>query len=136
MITLEQYFRGRSHTPDQEVAAVELLSCVNPMIDDYRKSTGRDIHINPKTDSMISGTTEGGFRLPDCAQGAPSSTHKILDGLFAGVDVYDPDNMFDMWIGKSLLEEYNLYREHPDHTKTWCHLQTKKPKSGCRTYLP
>lgn len=131
MITLVQYFRGRPHTPVQEEAALELLSRVNCLIAEYRL-TGEDVPINKMTGSMISGLTEGGFRLPDCVQGSQFSSHKEAKG----VDVYDPENKLDNWITRKMLEKYNLWREHPDKTEHWVHLTTRPPKSGCRTFLP
>ena len=94
MITLNQYFIGRPHTPVQEAAAQELLERVNGLIGAYIEATGKDIPINPHTNSMISGLTEGGFRLPECAQGASMSSHKEAKG----VDITDPKNEFDAWI--------------------------------------
>lgn len=119
-------------TPVQEAAAQELLSRVNGLIGAYIEATGRDVPINPHTNSMISGLTEGGFRLPDCVQGASLSSHKEAKG----VDINDPKNELDAWITRSTLEKFDLYREHPDHTIDWCHLTTRPPKSGCRTFLP
>ena len=131
MITIAQYFIGRPHTPVMEEAAKELLARVNALIDDYRQATGKEIAINPHTDSMISGLTEGGFRLPDCKQGASLSSHKEAKG----VDIWDVGNALDTWITRKVLEKHNLYREHPDQTPLWVHLTTRPPKSGCRTFL-
>lgn len=114
-----------------EEAAKELLERVNALIDDYRQSTGKDVPINPHTGSMISGRTEGGFRLPDCAQGASFSSHKEAKG----VDIYDPNNELDNWITQKILKKHDLYREHPSQTLTWLHLSTRPPKSGCRTFI-
>lgn len=53
-----------------------------------------------------------------------------------GVDVSDPDNMSDREISDELLEQYGLYREEPESTDTWVHLQIRAPKSGHRTFRP
>lgn len=37
---------------------------------------------------------------------------------------------------KSLLVKWDLYLEHPDYTKQWCHLQMFPPKSGRRVFIP
>ena len=130
-ITLEQYFRGRPHSPVQEEAALELLAKVNCLLDEFRLSGG-EVPINPHTNSMISGLTEGGFRLPDCVQGSKFSSHKEAKG----VDITDPKNELDAWITRKVLEKYNLYREAEQYTQKWVHLQTRVPKSGCRSFLP
>lgn len=132
MITINQYFRGREHTPQQESDAVELLSRVNSLLHEYTLKTGQDVQENPHTNSMVSGETEGGFRLPDCPQGAIHSSHKEAKA----VDVYDPENKIDAWVNDAILEHFGLYREHPDYTDTWCHLTTRAPGSGHRTFIP
>ena len=147
MITADQYFKGREHSAEQETLADDLLSRVNALIAKYEKDTGNEVPQHSHTNSRIapagskdldqvSGIHEGGFRFPDCPQGSLHSSHKILDGKGAGVDVYDPDNEFDDWITDEVLEEFGLYREHPDSTDTWCHLTNRSPNSGHRTFFP
>lgn len=143
MITLDQYFIGRSHSAEQESSAVNMLSLVNALLARYATETGVEVQEHAHTNSMIapagsqgfdsvSGKTEGGFRLPDCPQGAPNSSHKQAKA----VDVYDPDNAIDDWITDDILASAGLYREHPDSTPTWCHLTTRAPGSGHRTFYP
>ena len=132
MITIEQYFRGRAHSPDQETNALNLLSKVNPLLYEYTKQTGEEVQINKMTGNCISGLTEGGFRLPDCPQGAVHSSHKEA----RAVDVYDPYNHIDDWLTDAILEKFGLYREHPGSTEHWAHLTDKAPGSGHRTFLP
>ena len=132
MITVEQYLRSREHSPDQATNALNLLSKVNPLLYEYSKQTGEDVEINKFTGNCISGLTEGGFRLPDCPQGALHSSHKEA----RAVDVYDPFNHIDHWLTDEILETHGLYREHPDKTEKWCHLSDKPPSSGHRTFYP
>ena len=132
MITVEQYFITRTHTLEQEYNAIDLLTRVNALMEEYTLSTGRSVPINKSTGSQISGATEGGFRLPTCTQGATNSSHKEAKA----VDVYDPDEGLDNWITRTILVKYDLYREHPDYTHGWCHLTTRQPKSGTRTFIP
>jgi hypothetical protein len=132
MITQDQYFLGREHSIEQSQNAITMLGRVNPILRRYESSTGRILPISPKTNSQISGTTNGGFRLPDCTEGAPNSSHKQA----RGVDVYDPDNAIDDWLTDTILEQFGLFREHPDSTPTWCHLTDRAPASGHRTFKP
>jgi hypothetical protein len=138
MITISQYFIGRPHTDEQEQAADKLLTLVNTLIVRYETETGRPVNTNPMTHSQISGVTEGGFREINCTQGAWYSSHKVLRGADggAGVDVFDPLNLLDHWINDDILEECDLYREHPDKTIGWCHLTDRSPPSGKRTFYP
>lgn len=63
-----------------------------------------------------------------------ASKSKHLTGQ--AIDLHDPTGSLDEWINDDILEEFDLYREHPDSTSTWTHLQTVPPKSGHRTYKP
>lgn len=144
MISNLQYFGGKPHTEGQEVFAARLLYRRNRLRMEWMRSTGRDCPIDPDTGTEISGSRhgqgDGGFRLPTATTGAVNSAHKEA----AAVDDYDPDNTFDTWLDEfelgggdnSKLAEYDLYREHPSATPGWCHLTTRAPGSGRRTYYP
>lgn len=131
-ITPEQYFQAKPHTAEQVGCALELLSKVNYLF--YK--LGYEPKTCPNTGTQISGSKggsgDGGFRLPTATTGAQNSSHKEAKG----VDVYDPDNWLDDHITDELLEECGLYREHPDSTPGWCHLTTRAPRSGMRTFFP
>lgn len=128
MITVEQYFGDKAHSPLQAENAGLLLDKVNKLI----AETDLPFPINPKTDSQISGHGDGGFRLPDSATGVAGSKHKQGHA----VDIYDPLNELDKYLDDRILTLYGLYREHPDSTSTWCHLQDIPPGSGKRTFFP
>lgn len=135
-LTVIQYFGPWVKHPDatdsRKDSGCNLVAAVNPLLARYESETGNHIKVNPATGSIVSGQTFGGFRPQSCPQGAPHSSHKQGQG----VDIYDPDNAFDKWITDEILEEFNLYREHPDSTDTWCHLTTRAPGSGHRTFWP
>lgn len=119
--------------------ATELCSAVTGLMIEA-EADGVICPINPVTNTQVSGTLYGGFRPPDCPEGAPHSAHKVAKA----VDVYDPLNALDDYIdlyetpngGNTLLEKYGLYREHPSKTVHWCHLSIKAPPSGHRTFYP
>lgn len=82
-------------------------------------------------------TISSGFRSEEHNKrvgGSETSLHK----LFAAVDILDPDS----WIAKILveksflLEELDLYMEHPKYTKGYVHLQIFPPKSRRRIFPP
>ena len=56
--------------------------------------------------------------------------------LILAVDIFDPKNEIDGAITDQLLIAHELYREHPAATKGWCHLTTRAPHSGNRSFLP
>lgn len=135
MITLTDYFGPyKTHpdaTPERWQAADELLGRVNRLLE-RADEAGLHIWDNPVTGSEVSGRINGGFRPQDCPEGALHSSHK--EGK--AVDIYDPANSLDTWITDELLEELGLYREHPEATPHWCHLTTRAPGSGNRTFHP
>ena len=52
------------------------------------------------------------------------------------VDVYDPAGALDGWLTDDKLVKFGLFREHPDDTPGWCHLQSVGPRSGNRVFVP
>jgi len=143
MLTLQNYFgRWINHpdaTAERKLNAVKLIAQVNRFVAEAQQS-GIMFHENINTESIVSGNEYGGFRPQSCPQGAANSSHK--EG--AGVDIFDPENKLDQWIdqfedgqrGNSVLEKFGLYREAPESTLHWCHLTTRAPDSGHRTFLP
>ncbi len=136
MITVEQYFGPWKDSPDATLErrrnAMRLLESVNPLLEAYI-ADGHELKMNPATGTLVSGETLGGFRPQSCQIGAPSSAHKQA----RAVDVYDPDGHLDLWLNdETRLVQFGLYREHPDATRSWCHLTDRPPGSGRRTFMP
>lgn len=154
MITLDEYFHDprsldeglqKPHFPHQEVAALDLLTRVNALIDEAEASARFKRIIDLDTGCEISGVHggagDGGFRAPTTTTGAGGSSHR--EGK--GVDAYDPGNLLDDWLSEfdkddgkenEMLAKHGLYREHPSKTEGWCHLTTRAPGSGKRTFMP
>lgn len=135
MITLSEYVGPHSDSPDwneeRQEAAVAMLDKVNDLLAEA-EAHGVLLDENPRTGSLVSGITFGGFRPQDCPQGAPHSAHK--EGR--AVDVYDPMGLLDKWITDALLARHGLYREAPVSTLGWSHLTDRAPGSGQRTFNP
>lgn len=135
MITLEQYFGAKDHTDEQAAAATGMLEKVNALID-WARLGGFMGAIDPDTGTQISGSKggsgDGGFRLSNAATGKPGSKHKLA----RAVDVYDPGDVLDRILADADLARFGLFREHPDDTPGWCHLQDLAPGSGNRTFKP
>ncbi len=134
-LSILDYFGNWFDHPDaineRILAAQELLDQVNALLIEA-EAHGVDLKINPRTKTYVSGETYGGFRPKDCPQGAATSSHKVG----RGVDIYDPDDALDRWITDAILQAHGLYREHPNDTKTWCHLTDRAPGSGARSFHP
>lgn len=141
MITAEQYFAavggpfGHGVTQEHRDNAAVLLRSVIPCLLEV-KSLGADLDVNPQTRCLIAGSRGGGFRsvMINSSQTLPRPNSTHLTG--EGVDIYDPDGDIDEALTDEILEKHGLYREHPSATRTWCHLQTRPPKSGRRSYYP
>lgn len=132
MITPEMYFGEKPHSAEEADAAADMLHLVNTLLQDV----GWDYPNDPDTGTPISGSKngagDGGFRLPDSATGKPKSQHKRAHAL----DVYDPRGELDELLTDEVLAAHGLYREHPNATPGWCHLQNVPPHSGKRTFYP
>ena len=136
MITLQDYFSDKPHPTEYNLNALTLLYRVNNLLAAYTTDTGKLPQINPITGSQVSGSKggDGGFRLPTSTTGSSKSAHKL--GM--AIDLVDHDQHLDNWIDKNpdALIKYDLYREASASTPNWCHLSTRKPLSGKRTFIP
>lgn len=143
MIALAHYFGAKPHTPEHSAHATNLLESVNALIDQAVYEGQFSRNVDPDTGTEISGSKggagDGGFRLSTATTGSRMSSHKEA----RGVDVFDPTDRLDEYLskfddgdGNAVLEKHGLYREHPDATPGWCHLSTRAPGSGKRTFLP
>lgn len=135
-LTVDDYFAAYADHPgitvDHITAATELVRRVNALLEDLVLMYRVDLDINPNTKTLVAGTKNGGWRPQDCPIGAPGSSHKQGEG----VDLYDGDADIDGAITDQLLIKHGLYREHPSATRSWCHLTTRAPKSGRRSFYP
>ena len=136
MITLQDYFSDKPHPNEYNLNALTLLYRVNNLIAAYTTDTGKLPQINPITGSQVSGSKggDGGFRLPTSTTGSSKSAHK--QGM--AIDLVDHDQHLDKWLDAKpdALIKYDLYREASASTPNWCHLSTRKPLSGKRTFIP
>lgn len=143
MITVEDYFR-KPHSVEQRTEAEVLLRTVRAMVNEAVENDAFTWKADPDTNCCISGQKggdgDGGFRTPGSRTGGAGSAHREAKA----VDVYDPENLLDTWLDafegpdgqNTKLAEHGLYREHPTDTPGWCHLQTRPPGSGRRTFNP
>lgn len=126
-ITLAQYSGPHLHSADftleRRAAAIDLLAAANAVIS-LAGADGVAFAINPATDSLVSGSGNGGFRPQSSRIGAPASSHK----QGAAVDVYDPQRRFASWCWyhQAQLEAAGIAAvEDPRWTPTWVHLDRR-----------
>lgn len=134
-ITIRDYFGTKPHTDEHTANAVELLKCVNALLAEF-VAQGGTLHKDPDTGTYISGSKggagDGGYRLPTTTTGKPGSAHKEA----MACDIFDAGDKLDSWITRDILVKHGLFREAMQWTPTWCHLQTRPPKSGNRSFNP
>lgn len=107
--------------PIEEANLAKLLDKVNVI----RARYGKPMYVS-------SGYRPGTYNK--AAGGAPNSSHKTCEA----VDFRDKDRELTKWLlqNSKILEELDLYMEHPLHTPSWVHLQTRPTKSGSRIFKP
>ena len=154
MITLRDYFEDphtglpKEHNEQHEEAARDLLARRDGLRAAYYAAhpdkVGPDIDQDTGTEisGKKHGAGDGGFRV----KGSATSEGRLTSHAEGrGVDDSDQDNGLDDWLttfdrddGREnmMLEKFGLYREHPAYTPTWCHLTTRAPHSGKRTFVP
>lgn len=77
-----------------------------------------------------------GYRPPAFNSAVPNASRTSKHMTGDAVDVSDNDGAIDAWLTDAILERHGLYREAPDATPSWCHLQQMPPRSGHRTFNP
>jgi len=84
MITVFQYF-AKPHTEAQKDSAIDLLSRVEALEQEFYAETGEPPDIDPDTGTEVSGTHggdgDGGFRTPRSTTGATNSSHREAAGV-------------------------------------------------------
>lgn len=123
MISRNEVLEGRDKefplTPELEKNLTKLLEALNH----FRTVYGKPMIV---TSGYRPGHYNTGF--------ATHSSHLTCEAA----DFHDPDGQLDAWCESHLevLVACGLYLENPPQTPGWCHLQTKKPASGNRIFIP
>lgn len=123
MIDIKTYLMGRDKMypldPIKEANAIELLRRVNGLL----------FELGIKAD-ITSGYRPGHWNKK--AGGSEKSAHLSCEAI----DLKDNFGKIKEAITIELLKKYDLYMEHPDSTVGWCHLQSRKTRSGKRVFHP
>ena len=122
MITVDDYLNHwREHYPQAEVPANELT---DDMLMDAQV-------IVDKANQLL---VEFGHDLPLSSGWRPREVNKLIPGaaphsnhMFGrAIDIADPGNALDGWINANpeILADLDVFRESPDKTKGWVHIQS------------
>ena len=127
------WYQSPDWTPERKANAEKLLVAVNGLLAELEKA-GIQARTNPKTGTVISGETGGGFRPQNYPVGAPRSAHKTGEA----VDIFDPYGSIGgyLYVRQIMLTRAGLWMESPMATTGWCHLQTRPVKSGMTVFNP
>jgi hypothetical protein len=137
MFTLANYVGVHADSPDWNDARksnANRLICACTNLQTMMEDAGIVFHLNPATNTTISGQTFGGFRPQDCPIGAAYSAHKTGEA----VDRYDHDGAIDAWLvaHPEALVECGIYIEASASTIGWSHWSIRAPHSGNHIFQP
>lgn len=126
-LTVADYLKGRIKflelTPAIQRNTLILLNNVNALLTKFGELR----------------TVNSGFRTPEYntpTHGIPNPKAGSAHLSGEAIDLEDHDGQLKAFCTEDILKEFGLYLEHPSATPTWCHLQTRPPKSGKRIFYP
>ena len=130
MITLRTYWLGRDVTHAEELTdeiqrnAQTTVDRVNELLARAGRTEVNSVNSGWRPKSINDATSNS----------AGSSRHLSAQA----VDLPDPDHALADWVvdNRIVLEELDLYIEHPGWTPSWLHVQTVAPRSGRRIFIP
>ena len=139
MITLTQYFMGRDITHEHALGsdlrenARRTVAAANSLL---LFAKGAGVVLKPGSDW---GMVRSGWRPAAINAATPGASRTSLHMRCMAIDLEDVDHTLAVWCNanaSTVLRDLGLWLEHPDHTPTWCHVQTKPPGSGNRVFRP
>jgi len=134
MITVSDYMMGRDVTHALECSPAILreaaltVDIVNELLDRARLD---GLVFDPVVSS--------GWRPPSINARILRAAKHSLHMTGQAIDLQDTSGALDAWCvrhAESDLRFIGLWLEDPVATPTWCHLQTKPPRSGARIFKP
>lgn len=127
MVTEEEYLKGRHIKEPLNVAQVANMHALLEKINALLNEPGC-----PGYFGVTSGYRPASINAS--VGGALKSAHLTCEAI----DLRDAAGQLDKWLlnNPELLIKYDLYLESPSKTAGWAHLQTRRPKSGNRVFLP
>lgn len=134
LISLDDYFGNMSHIerPSKEVMenAEILLQRVNELLH-------RVVAMEPKLESARNPRVNSGWRPRAYNAGVAGAAVNSRHITGQAIDLADTDGLDDFLFGHvHLLEDCELWCEHPAASRGWTHLQSIQPRSGNRFFFP
>lgn len=134
MISRDDFFMGRDVkyrtelTYDIEANAAMTIQRANLLLTKFYAAFP---HIERRT-------VNSGWRPQAVNQATPGAALRSKHMTGEAVDLSDMDGLLDEWLldNPEVLEDCQLWQEHPSATKNWCHVQIVPPKSGKRVFYP
>lgn len=141
-LTFEEYLKSVDFMKlpsDKQTNCLKLIQRVNTLLDEF--GSDRPVNSGIRTpEDQIRIYKEKAAKKQKPFENGIFDQSKVPMGsehLKAGaVDLSDADGKLDAFCTDEMLKKHDLYREHPDETPGWCHLQVNPPKSGNRTFNP
>lgn len=137
MITIKDYYMGRDVLNGEmhpELTA-ELERNANTTVDRANLLLTRFYADRP---TAAKRKVSSGWRPAAVNARVPGAAKLSNHMTCKAIDLEDFDGELDDWCMENLpiLEELELWLEHPSATKNWCHLQIVPPRSGRRVFYP
>lgn len=134
-ISVNEYLMDRAKledlTPEQQANLNTLIPKVNELLERFGEYRKCNSGFRSMSDHLRIYKEKG---ITDKSKIPMNSWH-----LKAGaIDLEDKNRKLTKWCQKnvSILEELELWCEHPDATPSWLHIQIAPPKSGKRFFNP
>ena len=141
MISLADYYMDRREkyaldlTPDLERNALRTVDLVNRLLV-IANTAGVRASISPTTGTVVS----SGWRPPAVNEATANSAKGTSKHLQCNAcDIRTADGKLARWaasVAGTVLKDLGLWMEDPGYTPTWLHVQTIKPPSGNRIFIP
>lgn len=138
MITLEHYYMGRDVEYKAELTG-QLRSNAAIVVERANQLLALAVADGVKlVKNDRKSYTRSGWRPLAVNQATPGAAKVSNHITCEAIDIEDINRQLCGWcmIHQDALEKIGLWMEHPSATKTWCHWQTKAPKSGKRVFYP
>lgn len=137
-ITLDDYWAGRDKlypkdlTDEIRANAEKTVTKVNLLL--FHAIKDGVILISTNKRNLVN----SGWRPPAVNAAVKNAAPKSHHMTGKACDISDPTGSLDRWClaNPGELEAIGLWQESPASTIGWCHLQTVKPASGRRVFIP
>lgn len=138
MITVKQYFMDRDNEYRMELTDAMRANAETIV---HKANLLLNMAINDRVFLSLNSNksfVRSGWRPKEINARTPGAAVMSKHMTCEAIDIEDIEGDLDEWCmnHQDVLEELGLWMEHPSATKSYCHLQTKPPRSGKRVFYP